>query len=122
MRRVLQNTFYCDYFSLDSICTWQICQPPYLAYRCRPNTALEAIEAVKAMRRGSQLPGNRNTLKSAQITPEKFFCQYLFSVFPFPCAVDTKKKRKGNNGFSGFLMMIYSEMVSQRSNEIFFAG
>lgn len=112
MRRVLQKHFLLWVFLFRLYLHMANCQPPNLAYRCRPNTALEAIEAVKATRRGSQLPGNRKTLKSAQITPGKFSCQYLFSLFPFPCAVDTKKKRKRNNGFSRFLMMIYSEMVS----------
>lgn len=51
-----------------------------------------------------QLPGNRKTVKSAKITPEKFSCQYLITtLLPFLCAMHTKKKgEKRKNGLSGF--------------------
>lgn len=99
------------------------CQLPKLVYRCRPNTAIEAIEAMKVMQRCLQPPGNRKSLKSAKISPEKFSCQYLIILLSFSCVVHTKKKkRKKNNGFSGFPVIICSEMVSLGSNEMFFAG
>lgn len=95
------------------------CQLPNLVNRYRPNTA---VEAMKATQRCLQLPGNRKTLKSAKITPEKFSCQYLVTVLSFPCPVHTKKKKKRNHGFPGFLVIICSEMVTLGSKEIFFAG
>lgn len=98
------------------------CQLPNLGYRCRPNTALEAIKAMEVMQRCSQPPGNRKSLKSAKISPEKFSCRYLITLLSFSCVVHTKKKGKKNNGFSRFPVIICSEMVSLGPNEIFFAG